>query len=166
MKTTVLNVRLSNDLRQKLEGKAIKYNISLSDMVRDMLDSNLKCEEIEHQNLIESFKKVRYDSFDFIILTAWIFEKRMNYYDCNTHNFLENLKEIVLKILKDDDDYPLLLRNEYEKVYYDIIRYLGEANNPNRYFYFGAAENPNAFKYNILFDFIYNKGFSIQIIYL
>lgn len=163
MKTTVLNVRLSNELRQKLEEKAIQCNISLSDMVRDVLHSNLEFEEIEHQNLIESFKKVRCDSFDFIILTAWIFEKRVNYYDYNTNIFLENLKEIVLKILK-DDDYPMPLRNEFDKVYNDIFRYRNEENNPNRYFYFGVAENPNAFKYNVLFDFIYSKGFNIQII--
>jgi hypothetical protein len=164
MKTTVLNVRLSNELRQKLEEKAIECNISLSDMVRDIMQSNFEFEEIEQQNLIESFKKVRYDSFDFIILTAWIFEKRYNYYDYNSTNFLENLKEIVLKILK-DDDYPMPLRNEFDKVYHDIFRYLNEEINPNRYFYFGAAENPNAFKYNVLIDFIYSKGFSVQTIY-
>lgn len=163
MKTTVLNVRLSYELRKKLEEKAIQCNISLSDIVRDMIQSNLEFEEIEHHNLIESFKKVRCDSFDFIILTAWIFEKRVNYYDYNTNIFLENLKEIVLKILK-DDDYPMPLRNEFDKVYNDIFRYRNEENNPNRYFYFGAAENPNAFKYNVLFDFIYSKGFNIQII--
>lgn len=163
MKKTLLNVRLSYELRKKLEEKAIQCNMSLSDKVRDILDSNIECEEIEHQSLIESLKKVRYDSFDFIILTAWIFEKRMNYYDYNTHNFLENLKEIVLKILK-DDDYPLPLRIEFDKVYNDIFRYRNEENNPNRYFYFGIAENPNGFKYNVLFDFIYSKGFSIQII--
>lgn len=163
MKKTLLNVRVPFELRKKLEKKAIQCNISLSDLLRDMLQYNLEHEEIEHQNLIESFKKVRYDSYDFIILIAWIFEKRYNYYDNNTKDFLENLKETILKILK-DDDYPLSLRNEYEKVYCDIIRYCGETNNPNRCFYFGVVENPNAFNYNFLFDFIYSKGFSIQTI--
>jgi len=161
MKTVPLNVRIPIKLRDKLELEAQNDNLTLSDSVRDILHSHCSEIELNYQELIDASKTVKYTSYDFIILVAWLFDKRFNQYDSIEDNTLENFKEVILKILK-DEYYPDSLKKELEKVLVDIIRYKNEFHNPNRYFQFGLPDHPAAFNYKLLMTYIYSQGFSCQ----
>lgn len=161
MKTTTLNIRIPSELKIKLENQAKLNNQSFSDFIRDLLESNLQ--EMEHNfiDVHESFNTVKYNSYDFIIIITWIFEKRFNHFDQNTENTFNNLKDIIFKIVR-DDSYPESLKRELEKVIFDIIRYNGDKGNQNRYFHFGIPNHAMSFNYSVLTEFIYIKGFSIE----
>ncbi len=163
MKPFILNVRISQDLRDSLDKEALSIDISVSDLVRDILIEHYEKLEFNLNNWKELIKIVKYDSYDFIALISWLYEKRVNNYDSNSEISLYQFKEIVLKIMK-DDYYPQDLRRELEKVLVDISRYCIESNSDKKYFCFGIPNYPGSFNYNVLHDFIIKQGFTCQII--
>lgn len=163
MKPFILNVRISQDLKDSLDKEALSIDISVSDLVRDILLEHYEKLEFNLNYWKESIKIVKYDSYDFIALISWLYEKRVNSYDSNSEISLYQFKEIVLKIMK-DEYYPKDLRRELEKVLVDISRYCIESNSDKKYFYFGIPNHPGSFNYNLLQDFIIKQGFTCQII--
>lgn len=161
MKSTVLNIRITRHLKELLENLAQSEDISISEFVRDLLLTH--AEETKHhiKNYLESIKYVKYASNDFIFLISWLYENRDNNYDDSPEIRIMQIKDIILKIIK-DDEYPPNLKIELEKVYIDIIRFCNEPSE-NRYFYFGNSNHPNSFDYKILQAFINNKGMSYEI---
>lgn len=165
MKSTLLNVRISEDLKAHLKNIALAEKVSISDLVKDILLTHVEESQQHQKKYLESLKYVKYTSNDFIFLISWLYEKRFNYYDYNSEFVLSEVKEIIMKIIK-DDDYPSNLKNEFEKVFVDIIRFCNEPNNENRYFTFGIANQPTSFNYTILKEFINYNGFSMNTITL
>jgi len=163
MKSFILNVRIPLDLKESLDNTAYSENVSVSDLVRDILKMHAEESNSSVQQFIELMKIVKYESNDFIYCISWLYEKRYNCYDSRPDKVLYQIKDIVLRIIK-DDNYPENLRREFEKVLVDIIRYCGEPDNGSRYFQFGISNHATTFDYNILHNFINQRGFSFTII--
>ncbi len=163
MKSTILNVRIPVELKNSLEKIIQSEKTTISDLVRDILQVHVEDSENYFANIFESLKTVKYNSNDFIYLISWIYEKRVNYSDSNSEDTLIKLKSIIIKIIK-DDDYPENLKIEFEKVFFDIIRFCNEQNNRNRQFTFGIANQHTSFNYSVLKEFINYNGFSINTI--
>ena len=156
MKSEILNLRIPTSLKEKLEIDSNDNNITLSDLARQIIFSYYENDEfdIPQYDLELDF----YNSNEFLYLITWILEKRLNNYDSNNIKVFEGLKRIASKALN-NKYFPIELKNEFEKVYVDLSRFIYEYEMPNNYFRFCIPNQPHSFNYYILVNFIYGKAF-------
>lgn len=162
MKSVILNVRISQKLRDKLIDDSTQKEISLSDNSREILSLYFEEQyrnEIDNQTLQDiNF----YNSNEFIYLIFWMIDKiRLPRHD-GTKNELEDIKKIVLEAIT-NKFFPTDLKQEFEKVLIDIQRYLNEFDLPNNQFKFCQLYTEEVFDYTMLSDFIRNKAFENRI---
>lgn len=158
MKSMPLNVRIPASLREKLENDAQMNNVSLSDYTRDIITNHYINDDNENYFSGDTF----YNSSDYIFLITWMFEKRVNPYDQNQKQVFKTLKDITLKIIK-DDSFSYNLRQEFEKVFFDLTRFINEFGIENNYFRFCLTNYPESFNYYLLLDFTYKKAYENRI---
>lgn len=162
MKSVILNVRISQKLRDRLIEDSSQKVILLSDNIREILNSYCEehsIEEIDNQTVHDiNF----YNSSEFIYLIFWMFEKIRSPKHYGTKNELEDIKKIVLEVVT-NKFFPTELKQEFEKVLIDIQRYLNEFDFPNNQFKFCLLCTNEVFDYPILSDFIRNKAFDNRI---
>ena len=91
-----------------------------------------------------------------------MYEKIRDQYNWGLINDLEDLKKIVLKVIK-NNSFPHDLKQEFEKVLIDIIRLISEFDSGNNKFRFCELCSDNAFDYVILRDYINNRAFENRI---
>nr|WP_315184428.1 hypothetical protein [uncultured Flavobacterium sp.] len=162
MKSEILNVRVPRKLRDTLIDDSDEKGISLSDNVREILTSyseELQREEVDNQTLFDNNYP---NSNEFIYLISWMYEKIRDQYNWGLINDLEDLKKIVLKVIK-NNSFPHDLKQEFEKVLIDIIRLISEFDSGNNKFRFCELCSDNAFDYVILRDYINNRAFENRI---
>lgn len=162
MKSDILNVRVPRKLRDTLIDDSDEKGISLSDNVREILTSyseELQREEVDNQTLFDNNYP---NSNEFIYLISWMYEKIRDQYNWGLINDLEDLKKIVLKVIK-NNSFPHDLKQEFEKVLIDIIRLISEFGSGNNKFRFCELCSDNAFDYVILRDYINNRAFENRI---
>nr|WP_315173942.1 hypothetical protein [uncultured Flavobacterium sp.] len=162
MKSEILNVRVPRKLRDTLIDDSDEKGISLSDNIREILTSyseELQREEVDNQTLFDNNYP---NSNEFIYLISWMYEKIRDQYNWGLINDLEDLKKIVLKVIK-NNSFPHDLKQEFEKVLIDIIRLISEFDSGNNKFRFCELCSDNAFDYVILRDYINNRAFENRI---
>lgn len=162
MKSEILNVRVPRKLRDTLIDDSDEKGISLSDNVREILTSyseEIQREEVDNQTLFDNNYP---NSNEFIYLISWMYEKIRDQYNWGLINDLEDLKKIVLKVIK-NNSFPHDLKQEFEKVLIDIIRLISEFGSGNNKFRFCELCSDNAFDYVILRDYINNRAFENRI---
>ncbi|WKL44894.1 hypothetical protein [Flavobacterium sp. ZE23DGlu08] len=162
MKSYILNVRIPEKLRNMLIDDSDQKGVSLSDNVRDILTTyseELQSEEIDNQTLFDNNYP---NSNEFIYLISWIYEKSRDPYNWGLKNDLEDLKKIVLEVIK-NDCFPNDLKREFEKVLLDILRLISEFGTGNNQFRFCELCSNDAFDYVILRDYINNRAFENRI---
>ena len=162
MKSDILNVRIPEKLKNMLIDDSDQKGISLSDNVRDILttyNKELQNEEVDNQTLFDNNYP---NSNEFIYLISWMFEKSRDPYNWGLKNDLEDLKKIVLEVIK-NDCFPNDLKQEFEKVLLDILRLISEFGTRNNQFRFCELCSNDAFDYVILRDYINNRAFENRI---
>lgn len=162
MKSDILNVRIPEKLRNMLIDDSDQKGISLSDNVRDILTTyseELQSEEVDNQTLFDNNYP---NSNEFIYLISWMYEKSRDPYNWGLKNDLEDLKKIVLEVIK-NDCFPNDLKQEFEKVLLDILRLISEFGTGNNQFRFCELCSNDAFDYVILRDYINNRAFENRI---
>lgn len=160
MKHQTLNIRISQELKNKLFVDSLEMGISVSNYARDILLSYF--EEQSNTMNYELFKKQEeenlFNSNQFIFLVTWIFEKRSNSFDQNEKRVLETFKQTSLNIIK-NDKFPSELIKEFEKVYIELISYINEYGTNNPYFKFCLPNQNNSFNYQLLINYLQKKAF-------
>ncbi|MDD3004493.1 hypothetical protein [Flavobacterium sp.] len=156
MKSEILNLRIPASLKEKLEDEANDNNLTLSDLSRDILLSHYQ--NNEDHNIFLDKEITLYNSNEFLYLITWLFEKRLNNYDTNNIQVFEGLKKNVMKVMN-DSYFPNELKQEFEKVYVDLSRFIYGFDLPNNYFMFCIPNQPQSFNYYLLVNFIYHKAF-------
>lgn len=162
MKSDNLNVRISNKLRDMLTDDSDQKGISLSDNVREVLTSYCEqeqYEEIDNQTLFDNNYP---NSNEFIYLVSWMYDKQKDHRHLGSENDLQDLKIIVLEVIK-NNCFPNDLKREFEKVLVDIIRLINEFGSGNKKFRFCIICSDDSFDYVILGDYIYNRAFEYRI---
>ncbi|MFV8339625.1 hypothetical protein ACNQGL_10175 [Flavobacterium sp. LB3P21] len=162
MKSDILNVRIPEKLRKMLIDDSDQKGISLSDNVRDILTTyseELQSEEVDNQTLFDNSYP---NSNEFIYLISWMYEKSRDPYNWGLKNDLEDLKKIVLEVIK-NNCFPNDLKKEFEKVLLDILRLISEFGTGNNQFRFCELYSNDAFDYVILRDYINNRAFENRI---
>ena len=162
MKSDILNVRISQKLRNTLINDSNQKGISLSDNVRDILTTysvELQSEEVDNQTLVDNNFP---NSNEFIFLIAFMYEKIKDPINWGLKNDLEDLKKIVLEVIK-NDCFPNDLKLEFEKVLVDILRLISEFGTGGNKFRFSELRSNDAFDYVILWEYINNRAFENRI---
>lgn len=159
MKKVLLNVRIPFDLRDELEILAKKNGSTISDTIRDIL----KCELITKNEYSKQNEDLDfYHSNEFLLLVAWVFEKKNCAYDAYSIQALLQLKRILIRI-SGNIIFPENLKQEFEKVLLDLIRYINTYHDSGNHFMFCKSNHANSFDYDLLSNFIYEKAFENKI---
>lgn len=159
MKSVTLNVRISQDLKNKLEKQSQEDGAAISDLVRDILNNYIENEDSNY-----SLTDDLYHSNQFLFLITWIFEKRDCSLDGKTEFELQRLKSIVTNVIS-ELSFPDDLKLEFEKVLVDLIRFLNNYHDYNMRFYFCKPNHSSSFDYSLLIEYITERAFE-NVIYL
>jgi hypothetical protein len=162
MKSDILNVRIPKKLRDTLINDSNQKGISLSDNVRDILTTysvELQSEEVDNQTLSDNNFP---NSNEFIYLISWMYEKSRDPINWGLKKELEDLKVIVLRVIK-NDSFSHDLKQEFEKVLADLLRLISEFGAGNNQFRFSEMYSEDAFDYVLLRDYINHRAFENRI---
>jgi hypothetical protein len=158
MKSVILNLRISLELKNALINEANQSGKNLSDNARDILVTH--CHKLENKDSILGGEM--YNTNEFIFLFAWIMEKRRYQNDDNEIGVLNYLKNVAYKVIN-DENLPEYLREEFGKVHFDLKRYIKNFGSLNNSFDFCDPYNGNNFDYSGLLEYISTKAFENKI---
>lgn len=158
MKSVILNLRISLEIKNALINEANQSGKNLSDNTRDILITH--CRKLETKDSI--LGNEMYNTNEFIFLFAWIMEKRRYQNDDNEIGVLNYLKNVIYKVIN-DESLPDYIREEFEKVHFDLKRYIKNFGSLNNSFDFCDPYNGNNFDYSGLLEYISTKAFENKI---
>lgn len=171
MKTTVLNFRVSEDLKDLIDSSAEQQDLSSSKLVRQILEDHFfqseekkdeitLAEEEEYDNInffeeedyFEEKENVIY-SLRFLQLISWVYNQRSNI-GMGLENYrYEEFKATILK-LNNVDQIDKELKDEFNKILAEIIQKKGSVFYKFKFTKFFGFE---AFNYRKLNEFIFNN---------
>ncbi|SEB06998.1 hypothetical protein SAMN05443667_12011 [Flavobacterium gillisiae] len=164
MKTVILNVRVSEETRDALIEESSNKGISISENIRAILSNHIK-EDIDEENTdFSAFANGFYNSNEFLYLITWIYDKKGQPQDNSEKHILIELKNILLRVIK-DNALPKHLIEEFENVLVDLIRVINQYNPGNNQFKFCKLFENESFDYSGFSAHIASKG-SITRIYI
>jgi Ribbon-helix-helix protein, copG family len=159
---TVLNIRVDQELKDKIEEIAYEEGLSTSEYARNILSEYLgfdeeqtfEVERIEFPSevLIDVSKRF-YETNDFILLTTWLFTRHI-YKNNDSIEFVSSVKA-MLELATTDYKFSNELRFEFVKVLNDINRYLVEPDQEINAFQFSTPNNMYSFNYNLFINEIW-----------
>lgn len=158
MKSVILNLRISLEIKNALINEANQSGKNLSDNARDILITH--CHKLKNTDSI--LGKEMYNTNEFIFLFAWIMEKRRYQNDDNEIGVLNYLKNVTYKVIN-DENLPEYLREEFGKVNLDLKRYIKNFGSLNNSFDFCDPYNGSNFDYSGLLEYISTKAFENKI---
>lgn len=91
-----------------------------------------------------------------------MFERIRDPHHWGEKNDLEDLKNILLDVIK-NDRFPYDLKQEFEKVFTDILRMISEFGSSDNKFRFCQLFVDDTFDYVILREYLNNKAFENRI---
>ncbi|MBC7747792.1 MAG: hypothetical protein H7Z76_04285 [Methylotenera sp.] len=154
MKSSIVNVRIPLEIKNALIKEANQSGKNLSDNIREILTSH--SHKLENKDSILGSEM--YNTSEFIFLFAWILEKRRCQDDDNKIDVINDLKCITYKVIN-DESLPIHIREEFEKVHFDLKRYIKNFGSVNNSFDFCDPKNRQSFDYSHLLDHIRFKAF-------
>lgn len=153
MKSTILTVRVTGELYEKLSNDSFELGITNSENIRSKITKHFSGELIENEI---------YNSSDFIFLIAWLFEKKANRYNkCNKQELI-NLTKILQKVIS-SNCMPSHLLEELDNVLNDINRFIKEFDAENNHFRFCVPYQDDTFDYTGIMEYIVYKASENQI---
>jgi hypothetical protein len=159
MKSVILNVRISQELKNNLEKQSEEEGVTISDLIRNILNNH---SDNETSNLLDM--DYLYHSNQFLYLITWMFEKRDCAFDGKTEIELLRIKSIVTDVMR-EQSFPSDLKLEFEKVLVDLVRYINNYNAERMQFHFCKPNHSESFNYSMLIEYITTRAFE-NVIYL
>lgn len=160
MKSVILNVRIPIEIKNALTNESNRLKINLSHNIREILSTH--CNGTEDNDSKSILGNELYNSSEFLFLIVWLMEKRRLKTDNNGIRFLMDLKNVSLKVIK-DEDFPAQIREEFEKVYFELTKYINHFGSPNNSFDFCDPYIGKGFDYSLLLGYINKKAFENRI---
>jgi hypothetical protein len=151
MKSVLLNVRVPENLSNRLNEESMDLGVNLSEILRTIIANHFTVTENDI-----------YNSNKFIYLTSWIFQKKGFPQDCSNKQTLIDLKNITLEVIK-NNSLPSNLIEEFEKLLYDLQRFIAAYGTENNQFRFCVLYHEDTFDYTGLADYIAYKAFENRI---
>ena len=131
MESLIQNVRISQNLRSKLEKLSQENEVSISVSIRDILNNYF--EDSDDEDFDFDKDDYLFHSSEFLFLVAWMFEKTTCCYDGLKEHELASLKRTVIDAIK-EESFPNDLKLEFEKVLVDLVRYISQYHSELNYF--------------------------------
>tara|TARA_R110000744_G_scaffold36132_3_gene83568 strand:- start:2418 stop:2891 length:474 start_codon:yes stop_codon:yes gene_type:complete len=157
MKSTVLNIRVSEELKTDLEDLAYQSEDNVSELVRHIL-----LEYVYDNDELEIEQQITFNNtYEFTCLAVWLFSKQMYPVELNPKEAIITIRILLEKAIM-EHSFTESLRSEFKKVLFDVERLLDEENYPNKQFWFCIPGYESSFNY-ILFI---NEVWSLNIKYL
>jgi predicted DNA-binding protein len=153
MKSVLLNVRVPENLSNRLNEESMDLGVNLSEILRTIIANHFDVELQEDEI---------YNSNKFIYLLSWILAKKGQPQDHSEKETLVDLKNIVLEVLK-DNQLPEHLIEEFEKLLFDLQRFITAFGTENNQFRFCVLYQEDTFDYTGLIDYIAYKAFENRI---
>lgn len=154
MKSTVINIRVTEELKEELEIIGNETDISVSSLIRSILSDFVNAEKSIHVSSIENDKRNDVlQSLGFTELIFWIYDKLRN----PEINEIDDLYFQFIHLIEELEDHPLFTKEimfELNKISDELRRYLSGAIK-NMDFSFSNIENENYFDYEMLSQFLY-----------
>jgi hypothetical protein len=157
MKSVILNVRIPQEIKNILIIDGKQKGKNLSDNTRDILTDH--CHKLKNKDSILGGEM--YNSNEFIFLFAWIMEKRRCQNNVDDIEVLNNLKKVTYKVIN-DESLPDSIREEFEKVHFDLKRHIKNYKTPNNSFDF-CEQNGSSFDYSHLIEYVTDRAFENKI---
>ena len=147
-----INFRLPEILKDQITRKANIENKTVSNYLRDHLEKfvngSLHEKEVAHLKG-KTFK----NSTEFLQLVAWVFAKRSKR-ECKTSN--QVLNRYIETIKRIDDNLPLKLREEFDKVLFDLMKVRNDDSSYRSFIFCEHSFTNKNFDYQVLEDYLLN----------
>lgn len=155
MKTSIINVRIDNSIKQNLERRSLETNKPISNLVRDAIELllNQKLDKTT-STITETYEAdIRLlQSLEFTELIYWIMDKGSNPDISEIAELYAQHMSLILE-LKNNSFFKSDIINEFMKIYNELYDYLHTDNHMNSTFNF--PEDRNGFNYEKLHEFIH-----------
>lgn len=148
MKSILLNVRIPEHFNDQLQEESLHSGQSISEVLRNIIS--------DHYSLTVCEEDL-YTSNRYIFLIVWIFQKKGQPQDHSDKQTLIDLKNTVLEVVK-DNQLPVHLVEEFEKLLFDLQRFINEFGSHNNQFRFCELFQEDTFDYSGLSEYIANKA--------
>jgi len=158
MKTTTVNIRISNILKDQIEEFAIENDQSISEATRsiiesyfnktsDLIDDNAGINAIEPNGDLDLLQ-----TLGFTELVFWIYDKRFDTEINESNEYYLKMIDTISKF----DSHPLFtdeIVKEFNKISTELKLYLSDSNYDE--FYFPQPDNPFSFNYDLFNEFFH-----------
>lgn len=153
MKTSIINIRINSEIKNKLESIAILKEKALSEIVREAL---INFSESINNNKLNRNENLPYSIFQtlgFAEFIFWLYQKRIDQEKCESKILYLQFIDLIKEMRNNPYFYPEILE-EIEKVYIELESTI---NNDDffEYFEFPISSNKNSFDYEKLACFMY-----------
>lgn len=148
MKSILLNVRVPDYLNDQLQEESTHSGQSISEVLRSIISDHYR---------LSTHEEELYTSNRFIFLIVWIYQKKGQPRDHSDKQTLIDLKNTVLEVVK-DNQLPDHLVEEFEKLLFDIQRFINEFGTENNQFRFCELFKEDTFDYSGLSEYIACKA--------
>ncbi len=153
-----INFRLPKELKQKINKEAGIHNLTVSNYIRNLLESYYDGELFEE----EMFEYRRHEfirTVEFIKLVVWMYSKRNDKKCTSTYDELDGF----ISTLKKTEGYlPSNLVTEFDKVLQDLFSVKNKRPNQYAQFDFCYEFGDNKFNYTLLEEYIFNISQNLE----
>jgi len=184
---TTINLRISNDLRNRLDDIAEQNNLTTSEYARSIFEDHFKNlsnyqeteeeieEEEEENEKIEGYFQQKYfelldkefeapdliNSLEFLQLICWIYDHKSPPFEIHTVDQYAKFQKTIIKI-SNDPIFSEDLKKEFNKVLVDLLKI--EGNNYLRHYQleFSRPLNFQRFNFGKLKKFIFERNENIK----
>lgn len=151
MKSNTITLRVSEDLRDRIENLAFDNEISFSEMARKLLESN-------STPIIEPKKNDLLFDFRFTQLIFWICDKFIDGVENETDEFYQQ----NIQLIKELQNHPFFTKDilsELNKILAELLYNSIDGRHSNGCFKFSDPENKKGLDYEKFSDFMYSLYF-------
>lgn len=148
---STLNFRIQNTLKDEILNKSIEKNMTMSQYLRELLESVHNGSYKEAKMELNS-KKAFLFSKDFLRLVIWVYHKKT---DKNVTESRGQLNQYIKTIKRADSFLPVAIIEEFDKVLSDLLRVINSTGIEYKEFDFSRSyESEKTFNYNKLISFL------------
>lgn len=149
MKDSILTIRVSDEQKLKLEEYSYENDISISEIIRNMVDNELSEPEViylgEGRYYDEAIDKPLLESHNFTSLIFWIYDKHFNPFADETDGFYYDLIDVIDQV-NESRLFNAELHTELEKVKEELEKHLEN----NSFYKFTFPHREDGFDYDVL----------------
>lgn len=149
MKDSILTIRVSDEQKLKLEEYSYENDISISEIIRNMLDNELSEPEViylgDGRYYDETIDRPLLESHNFTSLIFWLYDKSFNPYAHESNDFYKDLIDVINQI-SESRLFGIDLVNELEKVKIELQMHLKD----DSFYKFTFPHREAGFDYQLL----------------